>query len=82
MLKNRKRKEVSLDESTILLLQIQAKREGRKLKNYMEYILKEQANSLELSDEYKTMMDDILDKKTNGKLDFISESDFREQANS
>jgi len=82
MLKNRKRKEVSLDESTILLLQIQAKREGRKLKNYMEYILKEQANSLELSDEYKTMMDDILDKKTNGKLDFISESDFREQVNS
>jgi len=77
MLKNKKRKEISLDENTISLLQVQAEKEGRKLKNYMEYILKEKANSFELSDQYKEMMDVLLERKNQGKLNFISESDFR-----
>lgn len=77
MIQDRKRKEVSLDNDTLTLLEIQAEKEGRKLKNYMEHILKEKANSLELTDEYKAMMDDMLDKHQKGELSYISESDFR-----
>jgi hypothetical protein len=77
MVPNKKRKEVSLDQDTLVLLQIQAEKEGRKLKNYMEHILKEKANSFELTEEYKTMMDDMLNKHEKGKLHYISESEFR-----
>ncbi|GAL68288.1 hypothetical protein [Jejuia pallidilutea] len=77
MMPNKKRKEVSLDQDTLVLLQIQAEKEGRKLKNYMEHILKEKANSFELTEEYKIMMDDMLNKHEKGKLHYISESEFR-----
>lgn len=70
MLQNRKRKEVSLDSDTLALLQIQADREGRKLKNYMEHVLREKANSFELTDEYKAMMDEMLDKHEKGELNY------------
>ncbi|MBT6234639.1 hypothetical protein N9811_02375 [Bacteroidia bacterium] len=53
MLKNKQRKEVSLDAETIAILTQQAEKQGRKLKNYMEHVLKQQANDSELSDEYK-----------------------------
>jgi len=79
MIQDKKRKEVLLDNETIELLQIQAKKEGRKLKNYMEFILREKASQIELSDEYKAMMDEVLRKKEMGKLNFIDESDFRKQ---
>ncbi len=77
MIQERKRKEIALDTNTLDLLQIQAEREGRKLKNYMEHILREKANSFELTDEYKAMMDDMLDKHKNDKLNYINESEFR-----
>ncbi len=76
MTRNRKRKEVSLDTETLALLQIQADREGRKLKNYMEHILKEKANDFELTDEYKAMMDEMLDKHEKGELNYISKDEF------
>ncbi len=72
----KKRKEVALDSNTITLLQIQANKQGRKLKNYMEYILKEKANSFELTDEYKAMMDEALDKHEKGQLKYISKQEF------
>lgn len=77
MIQERKRKEVTLSNDTLTLLQIQAEKEGRKLKNYMEHILREKANSFELTDEYKTMMDDMLNKHNSGKLNYINESEFR-----
>jgi hypothetical protein len=77
MIQERKRKEVTLSNDTLALLQIQAEKEGRKLKNYMEHILREKANSFELTDEYKAMMDDMLDKYQSGKLNYINESEFR-----
>lgn len=40
MITTKNRKEVSLDAQTLAILQIQADRDGRKLKNYMEQILK------------------------------------------
>jgi len=77
MIQEKKRKEVSLENDTIALLKFQAEKEGRKLKNYMEHILREKANSFKLTDEYKIMMDDLLDKDHKGELNYIDESDFR-----
>ncbi len=77
MLQNKKRKEVSLESDTLVLLEIQAQKEGRKLKNYMEQVLREKANSFELTDEYKVMMDNLLEKHQKGELNYMSESEFR-----
>ncbi|NCT17118.1 MAG: hypothetical protein AUK33_05450 [Flavobacteriaceae bacterium CG2_30_34_30] len=71
------RKEVSLDNQTMAILQIQADREGRKLKNYMEHILKEKANEFEITEEYKALMDAMLDKQQNGKLNSNSWDTFK-----
>lgn len=79
MIQERKRKEVSLDNDTLVLLQIQAEKEGRKLKNYMEHILREKANSFELTDEYKAMMDDMLDKHEKGKLNYTPWEEVKKQ---
>ncbi|MBN4047043.1 hypothetical protein JYU05_00695 [bacterium AH-315-P13] len=76
MIQDRKRKEVTLDNETLTLLQIQAEKEGRKLKNYMEHVLREKANDFELTDEYKVMMDEMLDKHEKGKLNYISKEEF------
>lgn len=43
----------------------------------MEQILKEKANDFELTDEYKALMDDMLEKHYAGKLNYISEEEFR-----
>ncbi len=76
MLQDKKRKEVTLDNETLTLLQIQAEKEGRKLKNYMEHVLREKANDFELTDEYKVMMDEMLDKHGKGELNYISKEEF------
>ena len=72
MIQNKKRKEVALDANIIELLELQAKREGRKLKNYMEYILSEKANDFQLTDDYKKMMDKTLDEFDKGNIKFKS----------
>ena len=72
MIPAKNRKEISLDAQTLSILQIQAEKQGRKLKNYMEQVLKEQANSFELTDEYKAMMDKMLVKPEKGKLKYTS----------
>lgn len=70
MIRPKNRKEITLDAQTLSILQIQAEKQGRKLKNYMEQVLKEQANSFELTDEYKAMMDVMLDKHEKGELQY------------
>ena len=77
MITTKNRKEVSLDAQTLAILQIQADRDGRKLKNYMEQILKEKANEFELTEEYKALMDDMLDKHNEGKVAYTSWDDFK-----
>jgi hypothetical protein len=74
---NKSRKEVSLDAQTIALLQIQAGREGRNLKNYLEQVLKEKAESFEITEEYKVMMNEMLVKQKNGKLELESWEAFK-----
>lgn len=71
------RKEVTLDTETLAILRIQAEKQGRKLKNYMEQILKEQAHNFELTEEYRANMDKLLDKHNDGQLKYISEDEFR-----
>lgn len=66
------RKEVSLDNQTLALLQIQAEKEGRKLKNYLEHILKQKANEFELSNEYKALMDERLNMHEKDKVKYTS----------
>lgn len=77
MITTKNRKEVSLDAQTLAILQIQADRDGRKLKNYMEQILKEKANEFELTEEYKALMDDMLEKHNEGKVTYTSWDDFK-----
>lgn len=77
MITNKNRKEVSLDAQTLAILQIQADRDGRKLKNYMEQILREKANEFELTEEYKALMDDMLNKHSEGKVAYTSWDDFK-----
>lgn len=72
MAQNKKRKEVTLDANTIELLELQAKREGRKLKNYMEFILSEKANDFQLTDAYKEMMDKTLYDFDKGNINFTN----------
>ncbi|OUS13342.1 hypothetical protein A9Q93_09480 [Nonlabens dokdonensis] len=76
---DKKRKELNLDRDTIAILSIQAEKEGRNLKNYMEDILKDKANCSELNDEYKLMIDKKLQNHKIGELDYISEEEFRKQ---
>jgi len=79
MLQNKKRKEVVLDGQTIAILEIQAKREGRKLKNYMEHVLRKKASDFELTDEYKVMMDEMLNKHKSGKLNYTPWEEVKKQ---
>lgn len=70
------RKEVALDSQTLALLSIMAEKEGRKLKNFMEQVLKEKASSFEFSDAYKNELDEILAKHKNGQKNYVSEEEF------
>jgi hypothetical protein len=78
MVKDKKRKEISLDSDTIAILSIQAEKEGRNLKNYMEHVLRDRASSFELTDGYKAMIDNKLIKHKEGKLNYLSEEEFRQ----
>jgi hypothetical protein len=64
------RKEVSLNSQTLFLLQISAEKEGRKLKNYLEHVLKEKAGQLMLSEEYKLLMDKEMEKHKNNSANY------------
>ncbi|MCF6306713.1 MAG: hypothetical protein L3J09_02030 [Flavobacteriaceae bacterium] len=77
MMLQKKRKEVSLNEETIVLLKIQAEKEGRNLKNFMEQILIKKAQDFELSNEYKLMMDEMLEKHKKGELNYAPWEDVK-----
>ncbi len=79
MLRDKKRKEVHLDPETLALLQVQAEKKGRKLKNYMEYILKEKAHDFELTDDYKVMMDETLEQHKQGEINYTLWEDVKKE---
>lgn len=61
-----------LDLETITILEEKAKQQGRNLKNYMEFVLKENAYAFEPSEDYKTMMDAMIENHENGKTNYTS----------
>lgn len=67
------RKELHLDQDTIEVLKKEAKRQNRSLKNYLENLAIEQAKRLRVpSKEYTDMMDDLLNRFDNNKIEFSS----------
>jgi len=67
------RKELHLDKTIINALEVEAKRQKRSLKNYLEYLVIEQAKKLEVpSKEYTQMMDGLLEKFENNEIEFSS----------
>jgi len=76
---NKKRKEILLDDETITILEQKAKNQGRNLKNYMEFVLYENAHSFEPSEEYKIMMDKMIENHKNGKSNYTSWKDVKKQ---
>lgn len=79
MLTDKKRKEIHLPEEIILMLEYQAKRAGRNLKNYIEFVLNQKANEIQPSKEYIQMMDKMLSEVEEGKTAYITESDIRKK---
>ena len=72
-----KRKEINLDEQTVAVLEAQAHQEGRKLKNYMEFVLLQKAKELALSPEYKEMMDNMLNRHAKKEVTYSSWQDVK-----
>lgn len=63
------KKLIELDDKAIEILEKQAKLQKRSLKNYIEYTLEDTAlRYSEPSEEYKTMMDDMIERDENGVL--------------
>ena len=82
MLEEKVRKEVSLDKKIIEKLKIKAQEDGRNLKNYLEKILIEKANDdFEITDAYIKMIDEMLEKKEKGLINFTSWEDVKKKFN-
>ncbi|NHF60364.1 hypothetical protein FK220_013500 [Flavobacteriaceae bacterium TP-CH-4] len=65
------RKELHLDEKIISVLEAEANRQNRSLKNYLEFLAIEQAKKLEVpSKEYTDMMDDLLNRFDKNEIEF------------
>ena len=74
------KKLIELDNKTIEILEKQAKLEKRSLKNYLEYTLEDKAKHFsEPSEEYKAMMDDMLERHKNGTLETIPYEEIRKK---
>lgn len=63
------KKLIELDDKAIEILEKQAKLQKRSLKNYIEYTLEDAAIRFsEPSEEYKKMMDDMIERDEKGVL--------------
>lgn len=63
------KKLIELDDKAIEILEKQAKLQKRSLKNYLEFTLEDTAlRYSEPSEEYKAMMDDMLERMEKGTL--------------
>jgi len=63
------KKLIELDDKAIAILEKQAKLQKRSLKNYIEFTLEDTALRFsEPSEEYKKMMDDMIERDKKGLL--------------
>jgi len=70
------KKLIELDNKAIEVLEKEAKKQKRSLKNYIEYSLEDMAlRSSEPSEEYKKMMDEMIEKVEKGELKTYSLSE-------
>lgn len=71
---------IELDNKTIEILEIQAKLQKRSLKNYLEFMIEDRAlHFMEPSEEYKAMMDDMIERQKNGTLETIPYEEIRKK---
>lgn len=71
---------IELDDKAIAILEKQAKLQKRSLKNYLEFMIEDTAlNFSEPSEEYKAMMDEMLERQKNGTLETIPYSEIRKK---
>ena len=74
------KKLIELDDRAIAILEEQAKLQKRSLKNYLEFMIEDRAlHFSEPSEEYKAMMDEMLEKQKNGTLETIPYSEIRKK---
>ena len=74
------RKEIHLESNVLKLLESEALRQKRSLKNYLEYVVIQESKRLEVpSEKYRNMMDDKIEKFKNGELNFSNINDFLER---
>lgn len=74
------KKLIELDDKTIEILKKQAKLEKRSLKNYLEFMIEDRAlHFAEPSEEYKAMMDEMLEMKKKGQIKWISSEEVRKR---
>lgn len=74
------KKLIELDNRAIEVLEKQAKLQKRSLKNYLEFLIENTAlNFSEPSEEYKAMMDDMLERQKNGTLETIPIDEIRKK---
>ncbi|MCZ4318924.1 hypothetical protein O4H26_07980 [Aequorivita viscosa] len=74
------KKLIELDNKTIEILEKQAKLQKRSLKNYLEFMIEDTAlNFSEPSEEYKAMMDDMIERQQNGTLETIPYEEIRKK---
>jgi len=72
------KKLIELGNKTIEILEKEAKLQRRSLKNYLEFMIHYAALVLsEPSEEYKEMMDDMLNKHEDGKIKWTSSNEVR-----
>ncbi|RAV31007.1 hypothetical protein [Sinomicrobium soli] len=70
------RKELHLDEQVIKILEAEARRQNRSLKNYLEHLAIAQAKELEVPPKaYTEMMDDLCYKFDKGQIEFSAIED-------
>ncbi len=74
------KKLIELDDKTIAILEEQAKLQKRSLKNYLEFMIEDRAlHFAEPSEEYKAMMDDMLERDKKGEIKWISSEEVRKR---
>ena len=74
------RKLIDVREEALKVLEAEAKKQNRSLKSLLEYTLEETARKLESpSEEYRNMMDDMLQKLDEGRVAFTPASEIRKK---
>jgi len=74
------KKLIEIDNKALEILKKQAKLQKRSLKNYIEFMLEDTAAHFsEPSEEYKAMMDDMIERDEKGALILYSWKDIKNQ---